>query len=122
MPLRVAIDMNLSPDWVPILTGTGVVAIHWSSVGSAAAKDWQVMDWCRDHCHAVLTHDLDFGTLLALTHARGPSMVQVRTQDPMPDHIGPQVLAAICQHGLALEIGALVVIDDARARIRILPL
>ena len=31
------------------------------------------MDWALTNGYAVFTHDLDFGTLLALTHATGPS-------------------------------------------------
>jgi predicted nuclease of predicted toxin-antitoxin system len=36
----------------------------------------------------VFTHDLDFGGVLALTHAAGPSVIQVRSEDPVPEVIG----------------------------------
>jgi predicted nuclease of predicted toxin-antitoxin system len=45
------------------------------------------MAWARENGHVVLTHDLDFGTLLALTRANGPSVVQVRAQDVLPQHL-----------------------------------
>jgi len=35
------------------------------------------MSYAQDHGYVVFTHDLDFGTLLALTRARGPSVVLV---------------------------------------------
>lgn len=43
-----------------------------------------VMGWARENGHVVFTHDLDFGTLLALTRASGPSVVQVRAHDVLP--------------------------------------
>ena len=39
------------------------------------------MAWAGEHGSVVFTHDLDFGSLLALTQAVGPSVIQVRTQD-----------------------------------------
>jgi len=42
------------------------------------------MAWARANGHVVFTHDLDFGTTLALTHAAGPSVIQVRGQNVLP--------------------------------------
>jgi predicted nuclease of predicted toxin-antitoxin system len=80
------------------------------------------MKWAVDHEYVVLTHDLDFGTALALTHEVGPSVVQVRGRDVLPDHMGPLVVAVLRQHEAALGAGALAVIDERRSRVRILPL
>jgi len=80
------------------------------------------MAWAREHGHVVFTHDLDFGTMLALTHAAGPSVLQVRAQNTMPEDIAPAVVAAVRQHGDALAEGALVVVDLAHSRVRVLPL
>lgn len=33
------------------------------------------------HGYTVFTHNLDFGTVLALTHATGPSVFHIRAQD-----------------------------------------
>jgi predicted nuclease of predicted toxin-antitoxin system len=50
------------------------------------------MQWARDHGHVVFTHDLDFGILLAHSKDGRPSVIQVRTQDVSPAHLGPIVL------------------------------
>jgi predicted nuclease of predicted toxin-antitoxin system len=65
---------------------------------------------------------LDFGTMLALTHATGPSVLQVRAQNVLPEDIGPVVIAALRQHDAALTSGALVVVDLKKSRVRVLPL
>ena len=80
------------------------------------------MAWALANAHVVFTHDLDFGTMLALTHAAGPSVLQVRGQNVLPDDIGPLVIAALRQHDAALSAGALVVVDVKKSRVRVLPL
>ncbi len=83
--------MNLSPTWVPVLKDAGFEAIHWSSVGKADDVDKVIMDWASQHGWLVFTHDLDFGTLLALSQAGRPSVFQARTQDVSPDGLSAQV-------------------------------
>ena len=96
--------------------------MHWSNVGNPRAEDPEIMDWARDRGCIVFTHDLDFGALLAATGARGPSVIQVRTQDVTPGHLGKLVADVLEVHRSALQHGALVVADEAKQRVRILPL
>ncbi len=120
--LRLVIDMNLSPEWVVELSRNGYESIHWSTIGDPRATDIAIMAWARANNRAVFTHDLDFGTLLALTHANGPSVFQVRGQNVLPEHLGSLVIAALRQHEGSLIAGALVVVDEKKSRVRILPL
>lgn len=120
--MKILVDMNLSPDWVKVLEEEGHVAAHWSSIGDVRAADFVLMDWARSNGYIVFTHDLDFGTLLALTQAESPSVIQVRTQDVTPNHLAKIVLAALSNHVAPLDAGALIVLDESRARVRILPL
>ena len=122
MSLKILVDMNLSPDWVPLLQNAGWSAMHWSAVGDPKAADRKIMDWAKANGYMVFTHDLDFGTTLALTHKTDPSILQVRGQDVLPDHIGNSVIAALAQHQTDLESGALVVVDENKNRVRILPM
>ena len=80
------------------------------------------MAWALANQYVVFTHDLDFGTALALTHASGPSVPQVRGQDVLPGHMAPLVIAALRRHEADLEAGALIVVDESRSRVRVLPL
>lgn len=122
MSIKILVDMNLSPDWVPVLGQHGWSAIHWSDVGDIRATDRTIMDWAIDNDHIVFTHDLDFGTMLALTHDTGPSILQVRGQNVLPDHMEDLVAAALQQHEADLESGALVVVDESKSRVRVLPI
>jgi len=60
--------------------------------------------------------------MLALTQAESPSVIQVRTQDVTPSHLENSVIALLRDHALSLEAGALIVLDEGRSRVRILPL
>ena len=60
--------------------------------------------------------------MLALTHATGPSVIQVRGPFVLPEDIGPVVIAAPGQHADMLQAGALVVVDVKKSRVRVLPL
>jgi predicted nuclease of predicted toxin-antitoxin system len=122
MSVKILIDMNLSPDWVALLAREGWSALHWSTVGDPRATDRAIMDWAVANGYIVFTHDLDFGTLLALTHDTGPSVLQVRGQNILPDSIGSLAIAALRQHEADLASGALVVVDQSRYRVRILPI
>ena len=113
--------MNLSPTWVEIFEKQGWRAIHWSTAGNARAPDKTIMEWANDHGYVVFTHDLDFGAILAATQAEGPSVIQIRTQDVMPDRLGDRVVQLIRQFEPMLEAGALITVDEIRARVRILP-
>ena len=120
--LKLLLDMNLSPDWVRALRAQGWEAVHWSTVGDPRATDSEIMDWAAVHAHVVFTHDLDFGTMLALSQSGGPSVIQVRAENVLPDHLGGAVHAALTQHESDLSAGALVVVDERRSRVRVLPL
>jgi predicted nuclease of predicted toxin-antitoxin system len=72
--------------------------------------------------NVVLTHDLDFGAILAATHGEKPSVVQIRSEDVSPDVIGKPVMVALRQMAAELEEGALLTLDPNHPRLRVLPL
>ena len=120
--MKVLLDMNLSPAWVSFLEAAGIAAVHWSSVGDPRAEDGELMAWARANGCIVFTNDLDFSALLALTRDTGPSVLQVRTQDLMPAAIGDTVVRVLSEHSALLQDGAILTVDDAGARVRILPI
>jgi len=120
--MKILIDMNLSPTWVGFLSEAGFDPVHWSAVGAMTAPDTEVMKWAAERDYMVLTADLDFGAILATTQGTRPSVVQVRSDNLSPRAIGKAVTAALRQTERELSEGALVSVDGARARLRILPL
>jgi predicted nuclease of predicted toxin-antitoxin system len=82
--MKFLIDMNLSPRWVAFLRDSGWQAIHWSSSGPPDATDSEIMAFAAANDYVVLTHDLDFGAILAVTHGQKPSVVQIRSENVSP--------------------------------------
>jgi predicted nuclease of predicted toxin-antitoxin system len=119
--MKFLLDMNLPPRWVQFFTDHGFECIHWSTVGEYTAKDSVIMAYAREHGYIVFTHDLDFGALLAATRGTAPSVIQIRTQDVVPEAIGDLVLKAITLFEKDLQQGALITIDPYRSRVRVLP-
>ena len=120
--MKFVIDMNLSPEWEEEFSRAGVDAHHWSALGDPRANDGVILAWARDNDHIVFTHDLDFGAILAATQARAPSVLQLRSKDPTPKRCGPLVMRVVMEYSTHLESGALVSVDEHRARLSVLPL
>jgi predicted nuclease of predicted toxin-antitoxin system len=80
------------------------------------------MDWAVADGSVVFSHDLDFSTMLALTHASGPSLVQLRGPKVLPEQISEPLIQSLRRFRVDLEAGALLLIEPGRSRVRILPL
>ena len=120
--MKLLVDMNLSPDWVQPLEGAGWQTRHWSALGDPRATDADIFCFAAEKGWTIFTHDLDFGAILAHTQAGKPSVFQVRARDVSPDHLSALAIRTLRQFTLQLEAGALVTLDEARQRVRLLPL
>ncbi len=119
--MKLLVDMNLSPSWVGRLARHGFEAVHWSTIGAATAPDVEILTWANEH-HFVVINDLDFSAILAASAGAAPSVVQIRTQDLLSDGAVSIVANAVEAHREDIERGALLSIDEAGARVRLLPL
>jgi len=120
--MKVLIDMNLSPKLADILSAKGIPAEHWYKIGAPNAKDTEIIAYAKDNNYAVLTCDLDFSTILALTKGQKPSVVQLRMQVIWLEQTGEMIASAISQCISELESGAILTIDQNKNRLRLLPL
>lgn len=120
--MKLVFDMNLTPNWVKWISERGFDAVHWDSIGAREAPDEEVMSWAAAESRVVVTNDLDFGQILALTHATGPSVVLIRGSKVLPRQLGDVLVGVLATYAQELEQGALLVIDEVRQRVRLLPL
>ena len=120
--MKLLVDMNLSPRWIHTRADAGFEAAHWSTLGANNAPDVEIMAYANAHNYVVLTHDLDFGAILAATHGEKPSVVQIRAENVSADVVSKLVIVALRQMATELEDGALLTVDPNRTRVRILPL
>ena len=120
--MKVLLDMNISPEIVKYLEDNKIDSIHWSSVGDYSALDTEIFNYAVQNNYVILTMDLDFGIILALTKESKPSVIQIRTQDIYSKFMKNKIVDTIKQYTEYLEQGSVITIDEERERIRILPI
>ncbi|GAA3240746.1 hypothetical protein GCM10017691_43180 [Pseudonocardia petroleophila] len=121
--MRLLLDNNLSPRLVGLLTPGGWDVVHLRSLGLHAASDPDVMRAALDDSRVLVSADTDFGTLLAASHATGPSVVLVRrVAGRRVDQLAALLLANLPQVDDELRSGSIIVIGDDSLRVRPLPI
>ena len=120
--MKLLLDMNLPSAWCGRFAQQGHDAVHWSACGNIRATDHEIMEWARSDGRAVITHDLDFGSILAATNATGPSVVLIRTAAVTGAELESAVLAVLASCADELAAGAIVTLEAAGRRVRVLPL
>jgi predicted nuclease of predicted toxin-antitoxin system len=115
-------DMGISPRIVDFLQQLGHQAVHLQQQGLHKLKDSQILEKARNEECILLTHDLDFGDLLAASRAGLPSVVIFRLRNMRPEHVNRYLLKIISQYSEALEKGIIITVTEGRIRMRDLPL
>lgn len=119
--MKLVVDMCLPPDLSQGLSDAGHDAVHWSEVGDPKAMDVMILKWALEQHRVILTHDLDFNTLLYDSQGAGPSVVIIREQDTSPETTLRPMLRILTQFEAELLEGALISMGRHVARMRRLP-
>jgi predicted nuclease of predicted toxin-antitoxin system len=121
-PLRFIADLHISPITVEILRAEGWDVVWvWEEL-SPFAPDPEILDFARGEGRAILTQDLDFSTLLALSGRNRPSLVTLRLSDSQPQIVARKILGAQSELEQKLTEGYAITIEDHAIRFRKLPI
>ncbi len=120
--MKFLIDMALSPQLAHWLELRGHDAVHARNIGLHRAPDAQIMAIALDEGRVVVTADLDYARLLALTRAEAPALILFRGGN-YSEAEAVERLAKALELVPAEEIQtSIVVIEKRRIRRRRLPL
>ncbi|HRN69269.1 MAG TPA: DUF5615 family PIN-like protein [Promineifilum sp.] len=120
--MRFLIDNALSPQLAHGLLAAGHDAIHVRDVGLGTAEDETIFDLALAEERVIISADTDFGTLLAERQESKPSFILFRRIADEPQQQLAILLVNLDSIQEALENGSVVVIEQHRMRVRLLPI
>ncbi len=120
--MNVLLDMPVSPSLADVLKARGHQAVHAFQLGMDRATDADLLEWARRMVGIVITADLDFPRLLALSAALGPGLIIFRGgnySDAEMRDLLERVLDTVPPRVLLTSV---CVVDQTRIRVTPLPL
>jgi len=115
-------NMNISPLTVEQLRKHGWNIVRVSEVMNKESKDIDILAYAQKQNKVVVTQDLDFSAILALSGYGKPSLINLRLENPRPDLVTTRIIDVVSTMEKELEEGVVVTVDETSARYRNLPM
>lgn len=120
--MRFLVDMPLSPALAEWLRNHGHDAIHAIEQGLNRAPDGEILSRAEQQQRTIVTADLDYPRLLAITRATAPGLILFRSGDWSDAEVIGR-MSAVLENSAEAEITrSIVVVERHRIRRRRLPL
>jgi predicted nuclease of predicted toxin-antitoxin system len=120
--MRFLADMGVSQRVVSWLKNEGHDALHIREENLLRLPNGLIFEKAYSEKRILLTFDLDFGEIVALSGGRSVSVILFRLRNTRTQHVIDRLKNVLIDAGHALEQGAIVVVEETRHRIRRLPL
>ena len=120
--MRFLADMGISPRTVAKLRTEGYDAVHLIEVGLAKLEDRDILVKARNEERIVLTIDLDFGYLLAVSGAKLPSVILFRLGNESREVVEEYLDDVLDRFSQELKDGAIISVKNDGFRVRLLPI
>jgi predicted nuclease of predicted toxin-antitoxin system len=119
--MRMILDQGVPRDAAVRLRDLGHECTHAGDIGMWKAADDEILAWALEKSAVVVTLDADFHTILAVSGARGPSVIRLRMQG-----LGAQQIVKLLQNVLVrfaadLKRGSLVTVKARKTTCHKLP-
>ena len=119
--IRFLLDMGIAQSTGAFLRSQGHDVVHLSEQGLERLLDDKIVAKAQEEERAIVTHDLDFGRIVALSGRSVPTVLTLRLSDMRPKGVNAALEVVLREALPSLERGALVAITDTGIRIRELP-
>lgn len=115
--VRILADENISPKVVAFLRSRGIDVVDTKERGWQGKSDDELLETAYRENRWVLTHDSDFGSLAIHEGKPCRGIVFLKPRDLKPHNV-VKVCNRLVQHDVDVLQSTLVVVDEARIRIR----
>lgn len=119
--MRFLADMGVSVRVVEWLRENGHDAVHIREQGLERLSNGEIFSKAAADNRVVLTFDLDFGEIVALSHGVKVPVIVFRLHNTRAIHVIDRLACVLRQSGPAIEGAAVVVVEESRHRIRRFP-
>jgi predicted nuclease of predicted toxin-antitoxin system len=96
--------------------------LHLRDEGLHRLPDPQIFDEAIAEQRIVLTFDVDFGEIAALVRGRLTSVILFRLHDTRAGHVIERLASTLAVSAAALDVGAIVIVEESRHCVRHLPI
>jgi predicted nuclease of predicted toxin-antitoxin system len=120
--MRFLADMGISPRTIALLSTQGHDAVHLVEQGLERMADGDILAKARSEERVLLTVDLDFAQLLAISKVPLPSVILFRLGNPTREVLDARLLTILAECAEVLEAGVIISVSDDAYRVRLLPL
>jgi len=120
--MRFLLDMNMPVGFAEQLQAEGHEAVHAGSIGYRERADAEIFSHADHNNQIVVTLDLDFADIAASGRSPRPSVILLRLRSIRRSSLWDRLMVTIAETETALLAGAIVIVEDARIRIRRMPI
>lgn len=120
--MKFLLDVGISPRLGELLIQKGHSYRHMPNFYSPKTDDSDILKIAVENQEVIITHDLDFGALLAFSGDNRPSTILFRIHNIVPQLFYDLIVDNWTTIEQPLHEGALVIIETHSVRIRKLPL
>ncbi|HWR59436.1 MAG TPA: DUF5615 family PIN-like protein [Thermodesulfovibrionales bacterium] len=116
--MRFLADMGVAQRIVQWLRENGHDAIHLREQELHRLPNGEIFEKAFTERRILLTFDLDFGEIIALSGGKRVSVVLFRLHNTRTPHVLDRLRKVLADASSALEEGSIVVVEESRHRIR----
>jgi len=120
--VRFLADMGVPASVVLELRRMGHEAVHLREQDFQRLPDEEVFQKTTAENRTLLTFDLDFSEIVALSGNQTVGVVLFRLRNTRADHVMERLEKVLAESSDALEQGAVVTVEEHRHRVRRLPI
>lgn len=120
--MRFLADMGISQKAVAFLRSSGHDVVHLRDENLQRLSDEDIIKKAITEDLIILTMDLDFGYLMAVSKAKLPNIIIFHLENEKPDNVNKRLSKVLAQSSGTIKSGAIITVLEHTHRVRLLPI